>query len=208
MINIEDIKNNVSKLKETLPSLNIDSIFLEQDGNLDKIFYNEECLHELRSCAKLLVAMVIGIAIEKGMITLDTFIYPSIKDIVNIKNKSNLEKVKKWKIRNLLTHTTGYESQMMSERFIKDIDENKLLEYALNYDIPFDVGTRFAYNNVEPFIISVFFQERFNINLTDFIKENIFDKLDIDEFVWDNYGKYCPASTGLYLRHSDFHKNW
>ncbi len=58
MINIEDIKNNVSKLKETLPSLNIDSIFLEQDGNLDKIFYNEECLHELRSCAKLLVAMV------------------------------------------------------------------------------------------------------------------------------------------------------
>lgn len=95
---------------------------------------------------------------------------------------------------------------MMSERFIKDIDENKLLEYALNYDIPFDVGTRFAYNNVEPFIISVFFQERFNINLTDFIKENIFDKLDIDEFVWDNYGKYCPASTGLYLRHSDFHK--
>ena len=206
MINIEDRKNNVSKLKETLPSLNIDSIFLEQDGNLDKIFYNEECLHELRSCAKLLVAMVIGIAIEKGMITLDTFIYPSIKDIVNIKNKSNLEKVKKWKIRNLLTHTTGYESQMMSERFIKDIDENKLLEYALNYDIPFDVGTRFAYNNVEPFIISVFFQERFNINLTDFIKENIFDKLDIDEFVWDNYGKYCPASTGLYLRHSDFHK--
>ena len=206
MINIEDIKNNVSKLKETSPSLNIDSIFLEQDGNLDKIFYNEECLHELRSCAKLLVAMVIGIAIEKGMITLDTFIYPSIKDIVNIKNKSNLEKVKKWKIRNLLTHTTGYESQMMSERFIKDIDENKLLEYALNYDIPFDVGTRFAYNNVEPFIISVFFQERFNINLTDFIKENIFDKLDIDEFVWNNYGKYCPASTGLYLRHSDFHK--
>lgn len=79
MINIEDIKNNVSKLKKNLPSLNIDSIFLEQDGKLDKIFYNEECLHELRSCAKLLVAMAIGIAIDKGMITLDTFVYPSIK---------------------------------------------------------------------------------------------------------------------------------
>lgn len=206
MIDIEIIKDNVSSLSKKLSGLNIDSIFLEQDGRLDKAFYSEECLHELRSCSKLLVAMAIGIAIDKGMVTLDTFIYPSIKDIVDIKNKSNLEKIKKWKIRNLLTHTTGYESQMMSERFIKDIDENKLLEYALNYDIPFDVGTRFAYNNVEPFIISVFFQERFNINLTDFIKENIFDKLDIDEFVWDNYGKYCPASTGLYLRHSDFHK--
>lgn len=206
MIDIEIIKDNVSSLSKKLSSLNIDSIFLEQDGRLDKVFYSEECLHELRSCSKLLVAMAIGIAIDKGMVTLDTFIYPSIKDIVDIKNKSNLEKIKKWKIRNLLTHTTGYESQMMSERFIKNIDENKLLDYALNYDIPYDVGTRFAYNNVEPFVLSVFFQETFRINLTDFINENIFKNLDIKEYKWDDFGKYCPASTGLYLKHSDFHK--
>lgn len=206
MIDIETIKDNVSSLTKKLSSLNIDSIFLEQDGKLDKVFYNEECLHELRSCSKLLVAMAIGIAIEKGMITLNTFIYPSIKDIVDIKNKSNLEKIKKWKIRNLLTHTTGYESQMMSERFIKDIDEDKLLDYALNYDILYDVGTRFAYNNVEPFVLSVFFQETFGINLTDFINENIFKKLDIKEYKWNNFGKYCPGSTGLYLKHNDFHK--
>ena len=206
MINIEDIKNNVSKLKETLPSLNIDSIFLEQDGKLDKIFYNYECLHELRSCAKLLVAIAIGIVIDKGMITLDTFVYPSIKNIVNINNESNLEKIKKWKIRDLLNHTTGYEKQMMSESYIKDIDEDKLLDYALNYDIPYEVGTRFAYNNVEPFVLSVFFQEAFGINLTDFINENIFKKLDIKEYKWNNYGKYCSGATGLYMKHSDFHK--
>jgi len=105
--------------------------------------------------------MAIGIAIDKGMITLDTFIYPSIKNIVEIRNGKNLEKIKKWKIRDLLTHTTGYESQMMSERFIKDIDESKLLDYALNFDIPYNVGTRFAYNNVEPFILSVFFSRNF-----------------------------------------------
>lgn len=206
MINIKNIKNNVSKLKETLPSLNIDSIFLEQDGKLDKIFYNDECLHELRSCAKLLVAMAIGIVIDKGMVTLDTFVYPSIKNIVSINNESNLEKIKKWKIRDLLTHTTGYEKQMMSESYIKDIDEDELLDYALNYDIPYEVGTRFAYNNVEPFVLSVFFQETFGINLTDFINENIFKKLDIKEYKWNNYGKYCPGATGLYMRHSDFHK--
>ena len=89
MIDIETIKNNVSSLSKKL-SLNIDSIFLEQDGKLDKVFYSEEWLHELRSCSKLLVAMAIGIAIEKGMITLDTFIYPSIKDIVDIRNENNL----------------------------------------------------------------------------------------------------------------------
>ncbi len=206
MLNIENIKNNVKNLKKNLSSLNIDSIFLEQGGKLDKVFYNDECLHELRSCSKLLVAMAIGIAIDKGMFSLDTLIYPSLEKVVNITNKNNLEKIKKWKVRDLLTHTSGYEKQMMSESYIHDIDKKNLLDYALNYDIPFEVGTRFAYNNVEPFILSVFFQEEFNINLTDFIKENIFDKLDISEFRWDNYGKYCPASTGLYLKHSDFHK--
>ena len=128
------------------------------------------------------------------------------KNIVNINNESNLEKIKKWKIRDLLTHTTGYEKQMMSESYIKDIDEDKLLDYALNYDIPYEVGTRFAYNNVEPFVLSVFFQEAFGINLTDFINENIFKKLDIKEYKWNNYGKYCSGATGLYMKHSDFHK--
>ena len=150
--------------------------------------------------------MAIGIAIDRGMFTLDTLIYPSIEKIANITNKNNLEKIKKWKIKDLLTHSTGYEKQMLSENYIKDIDKNNLLDYALNYNIPYEVGNRFAYNNVEPYILSVFFQEKSNINLTDFIKKNIFDKLDINEFEWKNYGKYCPGATGLYLKHSDFHK--
>ena len=171
-----------------------------------------EQLHELRSCAKLLVAMAIGIAIDKGLsianepLTLNTKIFPIIKDIANITNKSNIDKIKEWTIKDLLTHTTGYESQMMSERFIQDIDKDKLVDYALNYDIPYEVGTRFAYNNVEPFILSVFFQEAFNQNLTDFINENIFKKLNILDYKWEKYGKYCPGATGLYLKHSDFHK--
>lgn len=66
-ITIQDIKNNKDKLSKLLPSLNIDSIFLEQNGKIDKIFYNIESLHELRSCAKILVAMAIGIAIDKNL---------------------------------------------------------------------------------------------------------------------------------------------
>lgn len=212
MVNIDKIKENVNNLSKNLDSLNIDSVFVEQDNNIEKIFYKGEELHELRSCSKLLVAMAIGIAIEDKILvegfplSLNTKIYPSIEKIVDIKNENNLSKIQKWTIWNLLTHTTGYESQMMSERFITNIDKNELLNYALNYEIPFDVGIRFAYNNVEPFVLSVFFQETFGVNLKDYINEKIFKKMNIKEFEWDNYGKYCPASTGLYLKHSDFHK--
>ena len=90
LINIQDVINNVSMLSKTLPSLNIDSIFIEQDGKIEKYFYKDEQLHELKSCSKLLVAMAIGIAINKKLsisgkpLTLNTKIYPIIKDIVNI----------------------------------------------------------------------------------------------------------------------------
>lgn len=212
MIKIEDVKQNIVNLSKKLPSFNIDSIYIEQNHIINRIEFKEEQLHELRSCAKVLVSMAIGIAIEKKMkvngeiLSLETRVYPIIKKTVNIKNKENISKIEKWTIKNLLTHTTGYESQMMSEKYIKDKDKSLLLDYALNYDIIHDVGTRFAYNNVEPFILSVFFQEAFNINLSDFINEEIFRKLNILEYKWDSYGKYCPGATGLYLKHSDFHK--
>ena len=211
-LSIDVLKNNISKLSQSLNGLNIDSVYLEKNNVIDKIFYKKEELHEVRSMSKLLVSMAVGIAIEdklmiKGIpLSLDTKIYSQIENIVNIENRNNLSKIKEWTIRNLLTHTTGYESQMMSERFIQDINDDKLLDYALNYDIPYEVGTRFAYNNVEPFIISVFFQESFNINLKDYIYDKILKKLDIEEFEWKNYGKYCPGATGLYLKHTDFHK--
>ena len=211
MIDINKIKENVDTITKKV-GLNIDSIFIEQNNNLEKVIYTNENLHELRSCTKLLVSMAIGIAIDDKMLvngvplSLNTKVYSSIEKIVNIKNENNLLKFQKWTIKNLLTHTTGYESQMMSERYINGIDKNRLLDYALNYDIPFEVGIRFAYNNVEPFILSVFFQETFGMNLKDYINEKIFKKLNIKDFKWDNYGKYCPASTGLYLKHSDFHK--
>lgn len=206
MVNIDKLKNNVDVLSKSLSSLKIDSIFIEQNDNIERIFYKNEELHELRSCSKLLVAMAIGIAIENKMFDLDTLVYPVIENIVKIENANNLNKIKQWNIRNLLTHTTGYESQMMSERYIENVDKDNLLEYALNYDIPYEPGKRFAYNNVEPFILSVFFQEKFGINLTDFINENIFKKLNIIDYKWENYGKYCPGATGLYMRHTDFHK--
>lgn len=207
MIKIEEIKKKVEELSKKI-SLNIDSIFLEQNGEVDKIFFRDECLHELRSCSKLLVAMAIGIAIDRKMITLDTLVYPTIKNVAKIENRNNLDKIKKWNVRNLLTHTTGYEKIVMSAKEIKEknLDTDNIIDYALNVDIPYEVGTRFAYNNVEPFILSVFFQEKFGMSLLDYINLNMFSKLDINDYVWNNFGKYCPGCTGLFVKHTDFHK--
>lgn len=132
MVEIDAIKNNITILSKKIDCLNIDSIFVEHDGKIDKFFYNEEKLHELRSCSKLLVAMAIGIAIDKKMLTLDTKVYSILKKLVDIKN----EKIKKWDIKTLLTHTTGYKEMIMTAKEIKEknLDINNILNYVLNVD--------------------------------------------------------------------------
>ncbi|MBR4350721.1 MAG: serine hydrolase [Bacilli bacterium] len=185
--------------------LSIDSLYIQSKDSLNVII-NSDKLHELRSCSKLLVAMAMGIAIENNLFSLEENIYNYIEEYIT--NDNNREKIKKWTIRTLLTHTTGYDKMLMSNKEIvdKNLDKSKLLEYALNYDIANEPNATYTYNNVEPFIISVLFKEKYNIDLEDYIKENIFNKIEINNYSWEKYGEYCPGCTGLYLLPKDFHK--
>ena len=185
--------------------LSIDSLYIQSKDSLNVII-NSDKLHELRSCSKLLVVMAMGIAIENNLFSLEENVYNYIEEYIT--NDNNREKIRKWTIRTLLTHTTGYDKMLMSNKEIvdKNLDKSKLLEYVLNYDIVSEPNTTYTYNNVEPFIISVLFKEKHNIDLEDYIKTNIFDKIEINNYSWERYGEYCPGCTGLYLLPKDFHK--
>ena len=196
----DNVVNRINDL-----GLTIDSLYIQDKDNLNVII-DSNTLHELRSCSKILVAMAMGIAIENNLFSLDEHVYNYLEKYIS--NENNKNKIKKWTIRTLLTHTTGYDKMLMSNREIteKNLDKAKLLEYVLNYDIVNEPNATYVYNNVEPFIISVLFKEKHNIDLEQYIKENIFDKIGIEEYTWEKYGIYCPGCTGLYLLSKDFHK--
>ena len=59
---------------------------------------------------------------------------------------------------------------------------------------------------IEPYLLSVFFQENFGMNISDFVNERIFKPLKIKKYAWENFGNYCAGATGLYLNFKDFHK--
>ena len=200
------LENKEKVLNKFNENVNIDSIIIENNGQVFSHFYKEDSLHEMRSLSKVLIALAYGIILERKMLSLDTFVYPIIKDLVDIKNTNNLEKIKKWQIKHLLTYTAGYESQMFSESYIKDLNLKNSLNYVVNFDLVYSPGERYVYNNAETFLLSVCFSEMFNENITDFIKREIFEPLNIVNFRWDNYGKYCPGGTGLYISHADLFK--
>lgn len=203
------IKEFLDKAKEL--KVNIDSIFIEENGVITKEIINDIKLHELRSCSKLLIAFAYGIAINEKykckysdeILSLNTKIYPTLSAIY--KGQIPVQ-VKKWTIRTLLTHSTGYEKMMFNEKHIENLDKNNLLEELFNTEIKFPTDKHFTYSNVEPYLLSIFFQENFGCNIADFINERIFKPLNIQKYKWANLGKYCAGATGLYLNHNDFHK--
>lgn len=201
MLNSKDlILNEIRK-----NNLSIDSLYIEENNQLEKIIDSNN-LHELRSCSKLLIALAVGIAIDKGLLNLEENIASYFdKYIINNKNRN---KIAKWTLRTLLTHTTGYDKMLMSQKQIveNNLDTNNLLDYVLNFDIENEPNSTVVYNNVEPFLISVIFKEKLQIDILDFIKKNIFEKLQIIDYKWEKYGKYCSGCTGLYLTPNDFYK--
>lgn len=203
------IKAFLEKAKEL--NVNIDSIYLEENDIITKEIINDIELHELRSCSKLLIAFAYGIALNENfkckftneILNLNTKIYPTLSAIYNGQIP---EQVKEWTIRTLLTHSTGYEKMMFNEKHIETLDKNNLLEVLFNTEIKYKTGEHFTYSNVEPYLLSIFFQENFDQNIAKFVNERIFKPLDIKNFEWLNLGKYCAGATGLTLGSSDFHK--
>lgn len=100
----------------------------------------------------------------------------------------------------------GYENMMFNAGQVKTLDKFKLLDILFETPIKYPTDTHFTYNNVEPYLLSVFFKENFGIDISDFINEKIFKPLVIKNYTWSKYGNYCAAATGLFLNYKDFHK--
>jgi len=209
--------NEILKKKEKVFSkfgenVNIDSVMLESNGKVESHFFKEDDLHEMRSVSKVLVALAFGIAIDRKFLfngkplTLKTPVYPAIKHLAQIKTVGNLEKIEKWTIETLLQYSAGWDRQIFSRKEIEGLDEKNYLEYILNVPIENEPNEKYVYNNAEIFLLSVFFQEAFGMNLTEFVAKEIFSPLEIERYKWKNYDKYCPGGTGLYISHKDFFK--
>ena len=206
------MKLEIAKDKEG-NSLNMDSIFITQGSDtFHHYFTNDQVLNDLRSISKPIISFAIGIAIHEGLmirgerLSLETRIFPFFRDMVSITNSSNLPILERITLRHVLTHTMGYADGLLFSKDIKDRDHSTLLEYVLNYDLVYEPGQTFVYSNVGPYIISALIQEELGLNLADWIKTMLFNKIDISKYEWKNYGKYCAGASGLRLSNVDLHK--
>lgn len=205
---------NTEKDKEGC-SLQMDSLIISDgEGNRFKHLFNEQDgLHPVRSICKTVVSMCFGILLAESrtlkdgsVLTLDTLIWPIIKNKVSLKNLDNEKYLNKISLFHLMTHTIGFDTKLLKTKDVVGIDPSTFLDLVCNTPIVYQPGKYFLYSNAAPFLLAVVFQEITGINLAMFAEERIFTPLGIKDYKWRNYGIYCAGATGLDLKSDDLHK--
>lgn len=203
------MESNLEKYYKKNLEKSLASSFLIYDGNKDRIIgkANNRPLN-VRSVAKSVLAIGSLILMEKSRFdfNLDTYIYPLLKESIKLTNKDNIKYLKETQVKHLLSHSLGYDKYLLMSKDIEGIPEEDLLNLCINYPIKYKPGTHFKYSNASYYLLSVVMENYLKSSLYDFLKDNLFDKLDIKKVKWDSYGKFIVGASKLYISDLDMIK--
>ncbi len=206
---VNDLKTSTDKNGDLLK---MGSLIVSQDDVcFSHSFQNEECV-DVRSIAKTITCLAFGKAISEGLyfqnekVTLDTCVGPFLEKYVEIESPQNIEAWNKITVRDCFKITLGHDKGIMFSKDVKEHDENELISYVVNYPITGKPGIDFVYSNAGTFVLSTLITEYLGISLAEFVEEQLFNPLEIKDYQWKSFGKYCAGCTGLKMHCADLHK--
>ena len=149
------------------------------------------------SVSKGVVSCAAGIALEEGLISLDERICDIFPEYVPADPGPFLPKIT---IRHLLSMTSGLAEPL----FMGDSEEKYTVKdwiaYFFNARFDKEPGTGWIYSNFHTYMVSCAIERRAGMNLLEYLRPRLFDKIDIGNPEWT----LCPmghvyAANGLYL---------
>src|SRR5690625_2081108 len=194
-------------------SLNMHSLLIKKQNECYVHHFNDVKLpSDIRSISKTVMTIILGVVIrlsEKGKypkINDETYIYPIIKHVIHLDSKENEAKLKKVKIKHLLTHTVGYEDMLLMRNDIAHLDPFEYLNYVVNAPLVYEPGNHYLYSNAGFYLLGVVLQEFLQEDLLIFAKRELFNPLGVKDFKWEKFGHYIAGATRLWLQPEDLLK--
>jgi CubicO group peptidase (beta-lactamase class C family) len=162
--------------------------------------HHKDLPHMVFSLSKSFTATAIGFALTEGLLTLEdpvvNYCRPDLREGLD-------EKFHRLKIKHLLTMSTG---QAKEPPALQSPDGD--LEKGFFEEPPvYEPGTRFLYNSVASYMLSVILTRVTGQTLNEYLKPRLYEPLGITEPVWDT----CPrgfntGGWGLNLKTEDILK--
>jgi CubicO group peptidase (beta-lactamase class C family) len=172
--------------------------------------YWRETIHDIRSAGKSVTSLLLGIAIDKGLVkSTEQSIYdffPGPKFIRPDKD-GHLD----IKIKHLLAMSSGLSADDNDGNSPGGtgnwLTKDNWVNFAIALPMIFTPGEKYVYNDVCPMLVGAIIEETSGKKLSDFAKENLFTPLGIKEFYWytAQNGRTGPMGN-LYLSALDFAK--
>lgn len=186
------------------PSLR-NMLVLKDNALVAEAYFNghqAQDLQYLRSITKTITAMLVGIAIEQGVLssteqTIGEFFLEGYPDLSN--QKADIQ------IQHLLTMTSGFEwDESGVTEFQNWNASSDPIGYVLQRDLVASPGSVFNYNSGAVHLLSAILHKALGSELEPFIMSHFFLPLGIEELDWERLGdNRFDGASGLKLKATD-----
>lgn len=168
-----DFEQFVKEIKEN--KWNVYGAEVYENSVLTHSYGDTTEIHDIYSATKSVLSVAFGIAYDMGVVDFEKSIleYLPPEKVLKMSDKQR-DSFSKITLRRLLS---------MSVAGLPFSSEGKeLLDYCLNCEIPDPDERTFNYSNINSFLIGVALTEALGCDLGEFIKEKIFEPLQISDF--------------------------
>lgn len=177
---------------------------LQSGRTVDEHHWVKDTAVNVYSIAKNVVSAAVGLAINEGLIDLETTLAELFPEYVNKENEVHLSEIT---VYHLLTLTIGEDTPHLMLNQIGNMIETDWLAYTLNQRFSHFPGKRFLYSNTGAYLNGRAIEKRTGISLVEYLKPRIFEPLGIKKVHWDtDLQGNTFAAAGLYLTLNDLSK--
>ena len=165
--------------------------------------YWRETIHDIRSAGKSITALLMGIAIDQGLVkSADQNIYDFFPQFSDRKEIS---------IHHLLMMSSGLDADTSDPESPGNsgnwIQKNDWVQHVLAVSQRFEPGAQWVYTDACAMLIGAIIEEVSGQKLSEFAKVNLFQPLGIREYYWyTGSGGRTGAMGNIYLSTLDFAK--
>src|SRR5690606_21822281 len=201
---MENIRiKNLIEACEKHPEIQLIDMVIMQDDQVifdwTKPPYQKDTKHLLFSVTKSFTSLAIGILCDQGKITVDDLISDYFKEEIKSFDKPIFKELK---IKHLLMMGSGIHSGLSFRNFLS----GNWVKLFFNQDFPHKPGSYFAYCSLTSHMLSEIVTKVTGMTLEAFLKEHLFNKLNITDYSWEHYEGKTVGGVGLSLKTSDMMK--
>ncbi|MGV3483598.1 MAG: serine hydrolase domain-containing protein [Planctomycetaceae bacterium] len=154
--------------------------------------------HVMWSLSKSFTSTAVGLAVAEGKLSIDD---PVLKFFPEKAIKDPSENLQAMRVRDLLTMSTGHETQ---PQFLQG---GPTIDSFLSHPVPRKPGSHFVYNTPATYMLSAIVQKVTGQTVLDYLRPRLFEPLAIEDPQWDASSEGISlGGYGLMIRTEDIAK--